>query len=144
MEKTLSREATNARLFRFNINHQPPASTTVLRNSRSRTLVCIDWSPSFWSKTSSFASRTELRDPNLSMPVHLPSEVLGGSFVNRRGGRREVGGNMVFKAVLADITQQLLHLRNLNHSCPAERMQRVVGKCTLAYIAGDLSGEVVG
>src|SRR5260370_41940270 len=78
------------------------------------------------------------------MPVHLPAEVFGSSFVDRRCSRRKIRGDMMFEAVLADITQQILHLRNLNHACPAEGVQRIVGKRTLADIARDLSGKVVG
>jgi len=78
------------------------------------------------------------------MPVHLPAEVSGGSFVDRSCSRRKIRGYMMLEAVLADITQQFLHLWNLNHACPAEGMQRIVGKRTLTDIARDLPGKVVG
>ena len=40
-------ELQRHRLLRFTIAPQPQLTTTVLQSSRSRTLVCIDWSPSF-------------------------------------------------------------------------------------------------
>ena len=56
--------------------------------------------------------------------------------MDRRSGRREVRRDMMLKAVLADVAQQLLHLRNLNHASAAKGIQRIVGKRTLADIAG--------
>ncbi len=58
-----------------------------------------------------------IRDnPALMVPVHLPSEVLARSLMHAASHFGEVRGYVVFEAVLADVAQQLLHLRNLDHT----------------------------
>src|ERR1700743_2146042 len=78
------------------------------------------------------------------MPVHLPAKIPASRFMDGRCSGGEIRGHMVFKAVLTDISQQLLHLRNLNYAGSAKGLERIVGESTLADIAGDLSSKGVG
>src|SRR6202020_1893886 len=57
---------------------------------------------------------------------------------------RKICCYVVLKAVLADVPQQLLHLRNLDDTGTAKCMQRIVGESALADITGDLTRKVVG
>src|ERR1700722_18028128 len=49
----------------------------------------------------------------------------------------------MLKAALADKAQQLLQVRDLDYACAAERVQRVVGEASFAYVAAHLAGSIV-
>src|ERR1022692_814826 len=49
----------------------------------------------------------------------------------------------MLKSLLADVMQQLLHLRNLHNSGAAKRLQRIVGESSFADVASDASKCVV-
>ena len=53
--------------------------------------------------------------------VHLPAEIPRRGLVHRRAGLAQVGRHVVLEAVLADVAQQLLQLRNL---APRPRRRR--------------------
>lgn len=80
----------------------------------------------------------------LLVPVGGPVEVLGGGLVDGGGGGGEAGGDVVLEAVLADVAEELLHVGDLDDARAAEGVERVVGECSLADVALDLAGEVVG
>src|SRR5665213_4151218 len=50
----------------------------------------------------------------------------------------------MLESVFADVAQQFLHFGNANHSGPAERFERVVGKLAFSNIAGDGAFAIVG
>src|SRR5579859_2923302 len=50
----------------------------------------------------------------------------------------------MLKAVLADIVEQFLHPRNLDHSSSAESIQRIVGESAFTHVTAHLPGGVVG
>src|SRR5579862_2999291 len=50
----------------------------------------------------------------------------------------------MFKAIFADVMQQLLQFANLDHSDPAKRVKRIVRERTLANIPANHSSRVVG
>src|SRR5579872_3876540 len=50
----------------------------------------------------------------------------------------------MLESVLADVVQQFLQMRNLYHPNAAECIQRVAGEFSLADIAANYSGDVVG
>src|SRR6478736_1045471 len=50
---------------------------------------------------------------------------------------------MMLESVLADIVQQFLHLRNLDHTRTAKRIQRIVRKPAMPNIAAHLPGSIV-
>src|SRR6266567_8981371 len=78
------------------------------------------------------------------VPVHVPTEITNGGLMNSRSDVREVGGDVVLKAVLADKMQQLLHSSNLDNSCATEGVQRVVSESALANVAAYRARRVVG
>ena len=48
---------------------------------------------------------------------------------------RQVGGHVMLEAVLADVAQQFLQLRNAHHARAAERIERIVGELAFADVA---------
>src|ERR1700754_914149 len=78
------------------------------------------------------------------MPVHLPVQIFRCGFVHRCRSGGEISGNVVFKAVLADISEQFLHLRYFHHTCSAKGMQWIVREGSLADITGYMSSKIIG
>src|SRR5437773_11906008 len=78
------------------------------------------------------------------MPVHLPPQITSGCFMNGRGDRGKIGGNVMLEAVLANEVQQLLHPWDLNYTCASEGIQRVVSESALANVAAYLARGVIG
>ena len=66
------------------------------------------------------APESNARRETLLVAMHWPSEVVAGGLEDRAGDGREVGGDVMLEAVLADIAQQPLHVGNLHHAGPAE------------------------
>src|SRR5215472_3761015 len=50
----------------------------------------------------------------------------------------------MFESVLADVVQQLLHLRDFDNPCAPECVQGIVGKATFAQIAAHFPRSVIG
>src|SRR5712691_6661296 len=50
----------------------------------------------------------------------------------------------MFKTVLADVMEQLLHVRNFNHAGSAKRFQRIVGEAPTSNIAANLPRKIIG
>src|ERR1700691_5279003 len=80
----------------------------------------------------------------LRVLMHLPSEVVGGSLVDRAGNGGEVGSHVMLEAVLADVAKELLHVGDFDDAGSAEGVEGIVGESALADVAGDAAGEVVG
>ena len=78
------------------------------------------------------------------MPVHIPTQVSRGGFMHGGCHRREVGSDVVFETVLADVVEQFLHMGDFNHARAAKGIQRIVGELALAYVAAHPAGCVVG
>src|SRR5580698_3856980 len=78
------------------------------------------------------------------MRVNVPAEIASGSFMNGGGYRGEIRGDVMFEAVLADVAEQFLEMRNFYYACSAEGFEGIVGELALADVAGDFSGAVVG
>src|SRR5580765_5529915 len=76
------------------------------------------------------------------VPVHVPAEISGGGFVDGRRNCRQVGGDVMLEALLADVVQQGLHLWNLDHARATESVQRIVRKPSLAHVAAHLTRGV--
>ena len=89
-------------------------------------------------------SKNAVPREGLLVVVHPPAEVLAGGLVDGGGGVREVGGDVVLEAVLADEAEEILHLGDLDDAGAAEGVEGVVGEGALADVAADLAGEVVG
>src|SRR6266498_3005868 len=51
---------------------------------------------------------------------------------------------MVLKPSLADVMQQLLHLRDFNHAGAAKCIQRIVSKATFTAVATHLTRQIIG
>src|SRR5438445_11400079 len=51
---------------------------------------------------------------------------------------------MVLESVFADVMQQLLHLRNFDHSSAAKRVQRVIREPAFSNVAAHLPCSIVG
>ena len=82
--------------------------------------------------------------PLVTVPVHLPAEIPRGGFVDRAGHRREIRGHVMLEAVLADVMQKPLQVRNPDDSSSAESVERIIGERTLAGIATHDASRVVG
>src|SRR5271168_860861 len=76
--------------------------------------------------------------------VNVPAEIAGGGFVDGRGYRGEICGDVMFEAVFADVAEQFLEVRDFYYAGAAERFEGIVGEGALAYVAGNFSGAVVG
>ena len=57
---------------------------------------------------------------------------------------RAVHGGVMFEAVAADVAQQRLQLRHLDHGAAAESGQRIVGEDALANVDAEAARGVVG
>src|ERR1035437_3835350 len=82
--------------------------------------------------------------PLVKVTVHLPAEIPRGCLVDRASHLREIRGYVMLEAVLADVTQKPLQVRNLDDSSPAESVERIVGERALAGIAAHDAGRVIG
>src|SRR5579863_5854417 len=71
------------------------------------------------------------------VPVRIPAHVVCCYFMDDSSDGGKVRGDVMLEAVFADVTQQLLHVRNLDDSCAAEGFQRIIGKASFAHIATD-------
>ena len=60
--------------------------------------------------------------------MHVPALIFGGGFVDHSSGLAEVSRHVMLKAVLADIAQQVLEMRNLHYSRTAECLETIVGE----------------
>lgn len=60
------------------------------------------------------------------------------------GDRGEICGDVMLEAVLADVTEKFLEMRDFYHAGAAEGFERIVGEFALADVAGTFSGEIVG
>src|SRR5207247_9911193 len=78
------------------------------------------------------------------MPVHLPPQITSGCFMNGRGDRGKIGGNVMLEAVLANEVQKLLHPWDLNYTCASEGIQRVGSESALARVAVPVASRVIG
>ena len=80
----------------------------------------------------------------ISVPVHLPAEITDSSLVHGtcRGG--EVRGYVMLEAVLANVMQQILQVRNLDDTDAAKRVQRIRCEFTLSNVAAHHTGCVIG
>ena len=63
--------------------------------------------------------------------------------MDRSGDLGEVGGDVVFEAVLADVAQQALHVGDFDDAGSAEGVERVVGEGALADVAGEMPSILV-
>src|SRR5258708_7385212 len=77
------------------------------------------------------------------MPVHIPAQIAGGGFVNRRRNRREVSSDMMFETLFADKVQQLLQIGNLDDAGSTESVQCVVGETAFTDVTPHLAGCVI-
>lgn len=78
------------------------------------------------------------------MVVHLPVEVAGGSFVDRRGNAGEVGGDVVFESVFADVAQKFLQAQDFHHPRTTEGVQWIVGEAAAARVTANGAVGIVG
>src|SRR5581483_1467696 len=78
------------------------------------------------------------------MSVHLPAEVFAAGFAEHFCGMRWIHGDVMLKALLADVMHQLLKARDVCDGAVAEGVQRVGGGLTLAEITANDSRGVVG
>lgn len=78
------------------------------------------------------------------MVVDAPAEVLAQGFFDGVGDFAEVGGDVMFVAVLTDVGQQLLEIGNLHDAVPAKRGQLVIGEPPLASVGNHAAVAVVG
>src|SRR5271154_1097315 len=78
------------------------------------------------------------------MPVGIPPEIAGRSFVNYSADGGKISGDVVLESVFADVTKEFLHPRDLHDSRTAKSFQRVVREVTNADVAADSAGAVVG
>jgi hypothetical protein len=51
----------------------------------------------------------------------------------------EIGGGVVFEALLADVAEEFLQARDLDYAGSAEGLQRIVGEAAVAYVTSDLA-----
>ena len=80
----------------------------------------------------------------LFMRIQLPSEVGLDGFLHDVDDVGAAHGNMVLKAVLADILHQLLQIVDLRHSDTAIHAVGIVGNGAFAQICLDIALGVVG
>ena len=76
--------------------------------------------------------------------MDVPAEVAGRGFVDGGGYRGKIRGDVVLKAVFADVAEKFLEMRDFYYAGATEGFEGIVGELTLADIAGNFSGEVVG
>src|SRR5579871_4064824 len=69
--------------------------------------------------------------PGALVPVHLPAEIFGGCFVHGGVHGREIRRHVMLKSLLANVAQQFLHIRDLDHPGAAEGVQRIVGEAAM-------------
>src|ERR1700761_1864648 len=78
------------------------------------------------------------------MIMHVPAEITRGGFVDGACYGGEVGGDVVLESALADVAQELLHLRNFDDARATEGLERIVGEFAFADVAANFSSEVIG
>jgi hypothetical protein len=78
------------------------------------------------------------------MGVHDPAQVAGGSFVDDGGDAGEIGGDVVFEAIFADVVEKFLQAGNFDDSGTAKSFKRIVGETAAAGVATNFSGSIVG
>src|SRR6478752_965904 len=111
-----------------------PIGPRSLSTSATRTLCVPKSTP---ATTATLVSRS-------GVPQHVPAQVTRRRLVHGVGDRRHGGRDVVLEAVRTDEAQQFLEPRNLGDTGAAERRQRIVGESSLADIAADLAGAIVG
>ena len=60
------------------------------------------------------------------MIVHVPAQVFRQGLVDSISHQRQIDGDMVLLAVLADVAEQLLEVGNLHHAVAAKGIDRVI------------------
>src|SRR5271154_5765396 len=78
------------------------------------------------------------------MPVGIPPEIAGRSFVNYSADGGKISGDVVLESVFADVTKEFLHPRDLHDSRTAKSFQRVVREVTSTGVTANSAGAVVG
>src|SRR5579859_6625426 len=78
------------------------------------------------------------------MIVALPTKVADSGFVNSLRHFAEIGGNVMFESLMANVPEQLLQLRNFRHAGAAEGLERIVGELAWSCIAANHSAPIVG
>src|SRR5437016_5891270 len=78
------------------------------------------------------------------MVIYSPAEVGGQGVVDGFGDGHLGSSDVVFEAVLADIAQEFLELRNLDHAVAAKGIERIGGKLPLPDITGDATAKIIG
>src|ERR1700722_1180297 len=76
--------------------------------------------------------------------VHAPAQIADSGFVHRARHLGKIGGNVVFKALLANQPKQFRYPWNSSHTGAAKGLQRIVGELPLSNISPDLAVEIVG
>src|SRR5271170_3654133 len=78
------------------------------------------------------------------MPVGIPPEIAGRSFVNYSADGGKISGDVVLESVFADVTKELLHPRDLDDSRTAKSFQGVVREVTGPDVTANSAGAVIG
>src|SRR5690554_6305174 len=82
--------------------------------------------------------------PPLLVIINIPFQVFTKGLINYSAHLTGANGHMVFKAVFTDVPQQPLQTGDFDHAIPAEGLEGITGKSSLAGIGADLSTGVIG
>src|ERR1700691_2238351 len=72
-----------------------------------------------------------------SVPVRVPLHIVRRCFVHNSRDGRKVRGDVMFETVFTNVTQQFLHVRNLDHTGAAESLQRLIFESAFTHVAAN-------
>src|SRR5438046_1809760 len=78
------------------------------------------------------------------MVVHCPPQILPARFGQHVGGVRTIHGDVMLKAIVADVMHQFLETRDFRDGAMAEGFKFVICSFTLTNVAADNASGVVG